>query len=137
MSDRPVLRDSRGRFVKGTAPGPGRPPKKPIDFYGTQLWDLRTLRDAWRMMKTINWWNTKGPGIRCRFCGNNEPEEFLYGFDRKRRRIRYRCKRCGYWSDIKEKHTWYAPPLPYPLSRSDAALVAQQRGYPGKKDGFE
>jgi len=111
-AERRVLRDKRGRFVKGTAPGPGRPPKKPVDFGGVPLWELQTLLEASRMFRVINFYNRRGYGPICRFCGNRDPENFLYSYDRKRGRIRYRCKRCGSWAEFAEAHTWFAKVVP-------------------------
>jgi len=36
LSDRPVLRDSRGRFVKGPAPEIGRTPTKRVELINSK-----------------------------------------------------------------------------------------------------
>lgn len=118
-----TLRDERGRFIKGTAPGPGRPKKKTLNEKDLPLWSYKLLREAWltfRLTQKYNWLGI----LKCK-CGNDDPQMFDYELHRGR--FRARCKKCGCWNDFKEKHMWFAEPLPGDLSRMDRRLVKLQR----------
>jgi hypothetical protein len=121
-----VKRDSKGRFVKGTKAGPGRPKKKAVDLQNAPpLWDYNLLRQAALVFKVANKYDQLEI-LRCP-CGNQDPAQFDYKLDTKGGKLRCRCKRCGRWLDFQEKPTWFVEPLPPILSPIDAGKVARQR----------
>ncbi|MEM2463935.1 MAG: hypothetical protein QXY07_04555 [Candidatus Bathyarchaeia archaeon] len=116
-------RDQRGRFVNGTAPGPGRPKKKPLKHKNIPLWNYQMLREAWITFRLAQKYNQLGV-LRCR-CGNDDPQMFDY--ELASGKLRARCKKCGFWNDFREKHAWYAEPLPGNLTKEEQRLVKLQR----------
>ena len=124
-----VKRDAKGRFVKGTKPGPGRPRKIVLKLddltdLAEALWSYDLLRSMWFTFKVMNKYSQLG-FLKCRKCGNDSMDRFAYKFDGTR--IRARCERCGHWNDFQEKFAWYVEPLPPLMSPKDAGKVARQR----------
>jgi len=119
-------RDAKGRFVKGTKAGPGRPKKKPVNMQNAPpLWSYALLRQAWLAFKVANKYDELEI-LRCP-CGNSDPSQFDYKLDTKGGKLRCRCKRCGRWLDFQEKPTWYIAPLPQELKPEERRIIAQQR----------
>lgn len=116
-------RDKKGRFVKGTKPGPGRPKKVALKTDDLVLWGHDLLRQAWLTFKVVNKYAQLGI-LKCH-CGNDSPDRFDYEFASGK--IRARCKRCGRWNDFKERHAWYVSPLPKLLPREDMAKTVRHR----------
>jgi hypothetical protein len=119
-------RDAKGRFVKGTKAGPGRPKKKPVNMQNAPpLWSYALLRQAWLAFKVANKYDQLQI-LKCP-CGNDDPAQFDYKLDLKGHKLRARCKKCGRWNDYQEKHSWFTEPLPPMLKPVDAGKVARQR----------
>ncbi|MEM3880144.1 MAG: hypothetical protein QXD19_00170 [Candidatus Bathyarchaeia archaeon] len=116
-------RDTRGRFVKGTKPGPGRPRKTIAAAADTQLWSYQALRDAWLTFRLAQRYHQLDV-LKCR-CGNDDPLQF--GYKLSAGKFRAQCKKCGYWNDFNETHGWYTEPLMFKLTREERALLAMHR----------
>ena len=120
------MRDSKGRFIKGCKPGPGRPRKKAIQLEQAPLWSYELLRQAWQVFKTANAYSILDI-LKCSKCGNDDASAFDYEPDQGGARLRCRCKKCGKWNDFRQHHMRFIKALPYPLSPEDRARVAIQR----------
>jgi hypothetical protein len=118
-------RDAKGRFIKGTKPGPGRPRKKPLRERDVPLWSYALLRHAWLTFKISNKYAQLGI-LKCA-CGNEDPAGFDYKLDLKGHKLRARCKQCGKWLDFQEKHSWFIEPLPPDLTPEERRIVAMHR----------
>jgi hypothetical protein len=121
-----VKRDAKGRFVKGTKAGPGRPKKKAVDLQNAPpLWDYNLLRQAALTFKVANKYDQLEI-LRCP-CGNDDLAGFDYELDLKGHKLRARCKKCGRWNDYQEKHSWFIEPLPPDLTPEERRIVAMHR----------
>jgi hypothetical protein len=118
-------RNSKGRFVRGTRPGPGRPRKKPLNEEDVPLWSYNLLRAAWLLFKIANAYNQLEL-LKCK-CGNDDPSQFDYKMDSCSGKLRARCKKCGCWLDFREKHSWLIEHLPEYLTPEERRQVALQR----------
>jgi hypothetical protein len=130
---KPFLRDSKGRFIKGTAHGPGRrrvetkkENKPPVNF--------KTLREYWLAFRAINILNTQNL-LRCSKCGNCDPERFIYPkYDKVRDRLAVKCLCCGCWTHYRKISELFYPMINR-LSKEDVAAIAIQRLAGGEKSG--
>ncbi|MEM3727591.1 MAG: hypothetical protein QXF75_00125 [Candidatus Bathyarchaeia archaeon] len=120
---REYKRNGRGRFVRGTTGGPGRPKKRPLNHDNVPLWSFGLLRDAWFTFRLAQKYDELGI-LRCR-CGNNDLQSFDYQLTKGK--FRARCQKCGSWNDFREKHAWFAEPLPSFLTKEERRLVRLQR----------
>lgn len=121
-----VKRDAKGRFVKGTKAGPGRPKKKAVDLQNAPpLVDYNLLRQSWIMFRVVNRYSQLNL-LKCR-CGNTDPLMFDYRWDEKGAKLRCRCKICGHWNDYQQQHNWFIEPLPPDLTPEERRIVAMHR----------
>lgn len=121
-------RDSHGRFMKGSAGGPGRKRKKETQSNASIEGDFKFLREMWLTFRIVN---KLFPNLKC-LCGNSDPYQMFFKLDKQRGRLRVKCGNCGRWRDFEEKHEWFITDVlssGEELSKEEIAMICQQRGY--------